>query len=122
VLVTLTAVLSLTATGLAHAQNTRIPSFAKAKKLATDIFADHSTTFYCGCPYQDTTVNFRACGYQPRGKPDAARRLQWEHIVPAEHFGRSFPEWREGHPACVDNKGPPSRDVTAPARSLPPFA
>jgi deoxyribonuclease I len=31
--------------------------------------------------------------------------LQWEHVVPAENFGRAFPEWREGAPACVDNKG-----------------
>src|SRR6266436_9092627 len=34
-----------------------------------------------------------------------SKRLAWEHVVPAEAFGQSFPEWREGHPACVDSKG-----------------
>jgi deoxyribonuclease-1 len=121
VLVTLTAVLSLTATGLAHAQNTRIPSFAKAKKLAAEIFAAHSTTFYCGCPYRDTTVDFTPCGYQPKGNPDAARRLQWEHVVPAENFGRSFPAWREGHPACVDNNGTPFKGRNCARKVSPAF-
>lgn len=27
--------------------------------------------------------------------------------MPAEAFGRSFREWREGHPACVDSRGKP---------------
>ena len=88
-----------------HAQNTQIGSFAKARKLLPQVYASHEQTFYCGCPYTDTTVDFTSCGYHPKGKPETARRLQWEHVVPAENFGRSFPEWREGAPACVDNKG-----------------
>lgn len=32
-------------------------------------------------------------------------KIEWEHSVPAENFGRAFTEWREGHPLCVDNKG-----------------
>jgi deoxyribonuclease-1 len=28
-----------------------------------------------------------------------------EHVVPAENFGRTFSEWREGHPQCVNSKG-----------------
>ena len=32
-------------------------------------------------------------------------RVEWEHVVPAENFGRAFPEWREGHALCVDRKG-----------------
>ena len=31
--------------------------------------------------------------------------LQWEHVVPAEAFGRSLRVWREGHPDCVNSKG-----------------
>lgn len=32
--------------------------------------------------------------------------LKWEaeHVVPAENFGRTFPEWRESNPFCVDSK------------------
>ena len=38
-----------------------------------------------------------------------AERMEWEHIVPAENFGRAFVEWREGHPECVDKNGKPFR-------------
>ncbi|MBP5353239.1 MAG: endonuclease, partial [Alphaproteobacteria bacterium] len=34
-----------------------------------------------------------------------AQRMEWEHIVPAQNFGKSFKEWSEGHPRCVSNKG-----------------
>jgi deoxyribonuclease-1 len=34
-----------------------------------------------------------------------AKRVEWEHVVPAENFGRTFSEWRDGHPSCVDSKG-----------------
>jgi deoxyribonuclease-1 len=34
-----------------------------------------------------------------------AQRIEWEHVVPAENFGRAFDEWREGSPECVDNRG-----------------
>ena len=38
--------------------------------------------------------------YKKRGK-----KIEWEHVVPAENFGRSFSEWRDGHPLCVTKKG-----------------
>jgi len=31
--------------------------------------------------------------------------VEWEHVVPAENFGRNFSEWREGNDLCVTNKG-----------------
>ena len=34
-------------------------------------------------------------------------RAETEHIVPAENFGRTFSEWREGHPLCVHSDGNP---------------
>lgn len=89
----------------AGAQNRRIESFHKATQLAARVYVGHELTFYCGCPYTDKTVDFTRCGYVPQGKPDTAKRLEWEHVVPAENFGRSFPEWRDGHPACVDKQG-----------------
>ena len=33
--------------------------------------------------------------------------MEWEHVVPAENFGRAFAEWREGDEACVRNNGKP---------------
>lgn len=34
-----------------------------------------------------------------------AKRLEWEHIMPAENFGRHFTCWRE--PLCFSKKGKP---------------
>ena len=87
------------------AQNTRIDSFNHAKKLLTQVYAGHETTFYCGCTYAGSEVDVASCGYQPKKDPDRAKRIEWEHVVPAEAFGQSFKEWREGNPACVDRKG-----------------
>jgi deoxyribonuclease I len=50
-------------------------------------------------------VDVQSCGYQPKKHSKRARQLEWEHVVPAEAFGQSFPEWRDGHQECVDRKG-----------------
>ena len=34
-----------------------------------------------------------------------SKRVEWEHVVPAENFGRVFSEWREGDKQCVNGKG-----------------
>jgi len=34
-----------------------------------------------------------------------AKKVEWEHVVPAENFGRNFVAWREGDEACVTTKG-----------------
>lgn len=31
--------------------------------------------------------------------------IEWEHVVPAENFGRTFSEWRDGHKLCINSKG-----------------
>lgn len=50
-------------------------------------------------------MDVQSCGYQPKKHSKRARQLEWEHVVPAEAFGQSFPEWRDGHQECVDRKG-----------------
>jgi deoxyribonuclease-1 len=50
-------------------------------------------------------VDFTSCGYQPKGKLEAAKLFQWEHVVPAEAFGQSFQEWRESDTQCVNRNG-----------------
>ena len=90
------------------AQNTTIESFNKAKKRMVEVFAGHETTFYCGCSYTGKDIDLASCGYQPK-KDGAkrAKRLEWEHVVPAHAFGQAFKEWRDGHPECVDRQGKP---------------
>ncbi|WP_345972802.1 endonuclease [Sulfurimonas diazotrophicus] len=83
------------------------PSFNQSKRLLKDIYSNHQTTFYCGCDYtyanKGNMIDRASCGYSPRnpktkkGKDNMrARRIEWEHIMPAENFGRHLPCWKEG--------------------------
>ncbi|MFA6411048.1 MAG: endonuclease [Syntrophales bacterium] len=89
--------------------NTTNESFNKSKKLLERVVykeSEHRIDIYCGCQYDEKKeVNFASCGYKPQKDYKRAHRIEWEHVVPAEAFGQSFSEWREGHPDCVDNKG-----------------
>ena len=86
--------------------NTWNDSFTKVKKtLEREIYKDHRTTFYCGCPFDEHKVVQPCQNYTPVKGGKRSSRVEWEHIVPAAHFGQSFKEWREGDPRCVDNKG-----------------
>lgn len=85
------------------AGNTTNDSFARAKKVLSQVYEDHRVTLYCGAQY-DAQGNVTL----PEGiviPIKRANRVEWEHVVPAENFGRAFDEWREGSPECVDNRG-----------------
>ena len=99
--VLLTLSTTVTATG-----NTSNDSFNKAKKmLERAVYQDHRVTIYCGAKF-DAKKNIQApVGFVTNKQVKRAKRVEWEHVVPAENFGRSFSEWREGHPSCVDSKG-----------------
>ncbi|HNS99327.1 MAG TPA: endonuclease [Polyangiaceae bacterium] len=96
---------------VATISNTKIASFGKAKKHLWEIHKDHQTTLYCGCAYEGNELVSPpgACGYVPITTGIRSRRVEWEHVVPAQAFGQSFREWREGHPECVDGRGKPFR-------------
>lgn len=86
--------------------NTTIQSFNKAKKiLLKQIYADHQISFYCGCPFASDGQIIPSDRYTPKKINSRSNRIEWDHVVPAENFGRSFKEWREGGPECVDKKG-----------------
>ena len=89
--------------------NTTNDSFNKSKKILERVIykePEHRIDIYCGCQYDEKkVVDFNSCGYKPERDNQRARRIEWEHVVPAEAFGQSFREWREGHPDCVDSKG-----------------
>lgn len=81
--------------------NTLIPDFSHAKKIAVKLFTDHKSTIYCSCNYEGKKIHLETCGYKIQSDASRAQRLEWEHVVPAEAFGQSFKEWREGAPECV---------------------
>lgn len=86
--------------------NTTFQSFNKSKKvLLKKVYHDHLITFYCGCPFDDKKQVLPCENYTPKKVNARSKRIEWEHVVPAAHFGQSFSEWREGHSDCVDSKG-----------------
>jgi len=96
--------------------NSTIDSFSKSKKLLKEIYKDHQITFYANCKYsykdKNNMIDRQSCGYTPRneytksGKLNKrARRIEWEHVIPAENFGRQFACWREGDSQCVKSNG-----------------
>ncbi len=88
--------------------NTWNDSFAKAKEiLEKEIYTSDNErkTLYCNAQfYEDKSVDL-PIGFTTRKHKARTNRIEWEHVVPVENFGRTFPEWRDGHPLCIDDKG-----------------
>ena len=102
----LAAVLLIWVTSVQAQGNTQTPSFSTAKKRIAKIYADHRVTLYCGCRYTASkAVQAQSCGFRFRKNKKRASRIEWEHIVPASRFGKTFPAWKSGHPSCVTKKG-----------------
>lgn len=81
-------------------------SFSKAKKtLEREVYFDHRETVYCGARFDEKKNILLPEGFSTPSHAGRSSRLEWEHAVPAENFGRAFVEWREGNPSCVDNRG-----------------
>ncbi len=89
----------------AYSQNTQITSFSKSKKLLLKVYKDNPVTLYCGCSFKGKKPDLSSCGYIPKKDRKRANRIEWEHVVPAHAFGKSFSEWRNGHSKCVSKKG-----------------
>ena len=69
------------------------------------MYYDNQVTLYCGYEYDDQKRICLPDGFIAEKHQKISYKIEWEHSVPAENFGRAFTEWREGHPLCVDNKG-----------------
>ena len=86
--------------------NTFEDSYPKAtKRMSGRVYESlPHQTLYCQATFSGRAITdtngFSSDKYKKRGK-----RMEWEHIVPAENFGRAFPEWRNGSPSCVTRKG-----------------
>ena len=90
---------------LALAKNSTISSFSQAKKYLKTIYEDHRETFYCQAKFLEDGTVLLPEGFITPKHEKRSKRIEWEHVVPAENFGRSFIEWREGDSKCIDNKG-----------------
>lgn len=90
----------------AFATNQEVESFSKAKKLLeTEVYNNHRTTIYCSAEFDSNKKVTAPEGFTTTKYLKRSKKVEWEHIVPAENFGRTFSEWREGHKLCKNNKG-----------------
>ena len=81
-------------------------SFAQTKKLLESrVYFDHRVTLYCAARFDRYKYVEKPAGFTTPAHQKRAQRIEWEHVVPAENFGRTFPEWRNGNAACVNSKG-----------------
>lgn len=81
-------------------------SFRSAKVAAKQhVYLDRNQakqgTLYCGCTWRWTgksggRVDLSSCGYIPRKNATRAKRIEWEHIVPAWVFGHQRQCWQHG--------------------------
>ncbi len=85
--------------------NEKITSFYKAKQELLKIHLKEPYTFYCKALFFEDKRLILPEGIVIQKYKNRANRIEFEHIVPVENFGRFFLEWREGHKACVDLKG-----------------
>lgn len=110
-------------------------SFGQAKKKLTAYYADLPQTqrrsFYCDCALTPFTPqgaskskrkllpNWQSCGFQPRKNAKRAGRIEWEHLMPAHHFGQHLACWRNGgRKAC--RKDPTFKQMEGDMHNLVP--
>ncbi len=85
--------------------NQRFDSFEEAKEVAlTRVYHDHHLTFYCAQPFNAQKQVLPEEGFSSRKFLNRFHRIEWEHVVPAEHFGRHFPAWKKGSSACLNKR------------------
>ncbi len=88
------------------AANQEIQSFSKAKKLLENqVYNNHRTTLYCGATFDAKKKVTPPKGFTTTKYVKRSKKIEWEHVVPAENFGRTFSEWRDGNKQCINSKG-----------------
>ncbi|NRQ41653.1 endonuclease [Rheinheimera sp. YQF-2] len=75
-------------------------NFDQAKRLAQRIHAPEAKSFYCDCNIRwqgkKGIPDLAGCGYQVRKNGQRANRIEWEHVMPAHHFGHQRQCWQDG--------------------------
>jgi len=79
--------------------NTVISKFTKAKRILYKIYnknlwQDFRKTIYCWCDFHWKIVNKKSCWLTTKWYKKRSKRIEREHVVPAENFWRSFEERR----------------------------
>ena len=101
-----TLLISTFITMSALAANQEIQSFSKSKKIfEKQVYNNHPITLYCGATFDAKKKLTLPKGFNTTKYIKRAKKIEWEHVVPAENFGRTFREWHDGHKQCMNSKG-----------------
>lgn len=100
-------------------------SFSKSKRvLGKKIYPTHLIAFYSGCRYRLKEKKFipiaSSCGFKYRKNKNRAQRIEWEHIVPAWHFGHQLRCWQKGGRLHCRNSNAKFKQMEADMHNLVP--
>ncbi len=94
--------------------------YAVKQEMLDKIYYDHRKTLYCNAAFSAQkqihkpagfklpdlkNIDFKVYDISTAELQQKADRMEWEHIVPAQNFGKTFTEWSDGHKNCVSSKG-----------------
>ncbi len=71
----------------------------QAKAASVKVNADAPGSFTAGAKSAGRVKRRRrpeSCGYKVRKNENRARRIEWEHVVPARQFGHQRQCWQDG--------------------------
>ncbi len=76
-------------------------SFGRSKRLlALKVYPSHQKAFYSNCDYKIKEKKLipihKTCGFKYRKNKNRSERIEWEHVVPAWHFGHQLRCWQNG--------------------------
>lgn len=94
--------------------NRLVSNFAHAKKVLPKIYEGHNETIYCGCKVYGKEVNMNSCGASSPGQSSRYKKMEWEHVVPAERLGQVVKSWGNGDSVCKGKKGRKCAEKASP--------
>ena len=100
-------------------------SFGKSKRLlATKVYPSHQKAFYSNCDYKIKEKKLipihKTCGFHYRKNKNRSERIEWEHVVPAWHFGHQLRCWQNGGRMTCRQNNTKFRQMEADMHNLVP--
>lgn len=78
-------------------------SFKQAKRLMfTKIYIDYRKTIYCNVEFDGNNM-ITLDGFTSSKYIDRSTKLEWEHVVPAENFGKALQVWENDDSRCSND-------------------
>ena len=94
-------------------------TYSIAKRYARVLFHENPVTLYCACHYDKNRIDLKSCGMESAKHIKRARRVEFEHMMPAENFGRHLVCWREK--ICRNKEGKAYKGRSCCRKKSPEF-